>query len=129
MNDSGNGNISSNVSKGVGDVDPVGLLVQILKIAPRLSMEEIEEECLQNDILQFLKIISYEFTSHVLSEEELQTIRFREPHLLTPLSLYSSDLLLTAANVLFESGAYASLLHFPAPKFCCQSFQILFFFF
>ncbi|ETO24697.1 hypothetical protein RFI_12461 [Reticulomyxa filosa] len=81
------------------------ILRQILKLAPRVSTAEMEEECIQEDLLQFLKIVSYEFTNQILSKEEQTRIHFQEPHLI-----------LTSTNSFPNSTAFTVLLHADLPK-------------
>ncbi|ETO27408.1 hypothetical protein RFI_09726, partial [Reticulomyxa filosa] len=112
-----NENVSGGHTTNVSEHDPMSILLQILNVAPKLSTEQMEEECIQNDLLQFLKLVSYQFTSHVLSDEELLRIKFRDPHLVTSTSLLSSqDQLGTITNAFNEHGAYATLLHLPLPN-------------
>ncbi|ETO15475.1 putative sialophosphoprotein [Reticulomyxa filosa] len=97
--------------------DPLAVLLHILSIAPRISSQQMEEECIRQDILQFLKIISHQFTSHIISNEEQNRIHFREPHLLSTTSLITDPSQASSSQSFFqESGPYVALLHTALPK-------------
>ncbi|ETO20379.1 hypothetical protein RFI_16837, partial [Reticulomyxa filosa] len=100
------------------------LLHEIITIAPKITSKEMEDECIQKDLLEFLKMISYEFTKSVLSEEQQDAIRFQQSHLTTaelgggggggPTNTDPSDLC-------------APLLHATASEFCKPSQKKFFF--
>lgn len=67
--------------------DPTAVLLSILTIMPKISNDKLEDECISNDLLQFLKIICHQFTNNILTIDDQERIGFYEPHLQTPDSL------------------------------------------
>ncbi|ETO24564.1 hypothetical protein RFI_12593, partial [Reticulomyxa filosa] len=109
-------NMTKAFSNGDDEVDedgPLVILQHILETMNKVSKNEMDEECIQKDILQLLKIVSYQFTNHALPSEEQKTIHFREPHLLSATKLDVSD---QSAIMNELGGVYGPLLHAVLPN-------------
>ncbi|ETO16787.1 hypothetical protein RFI_20555 [Reticulomyxa filosa] len=118
-----NTNTSSNSYANIStEHDPLAVLQQIMNVVPKISSKQMEEDCVRQDLLQFLKIVSHQFTSHVISNEEQNHIHFRDPHLITPTRLNNPDLTQSNSTVTVAhaetNAAFSSLLHITnVPKF------------
>ena len=59
----------------------------ILALLPKITKDELDHECILQDLLQFLKVTSREFTQNILNIADQTKILFHEQHLMTPTKL------------------------------------------
>ena len=78
--------------------DPTAVLLSVITLMPKITREQLENEWIEQDLLQFLKIVSHQFTTDILTMDDQKRIAFYEPHLMKPDALSKQNYASNSTN-------------------------------